>query len=458
MVTAGVYMIARMNFVYSLAPWALTVIALVGGATALFAGTIGVAQNDIKKVLAYSTVSQLGFMFMGVGVGAYFAGIFHLVTHAFFKALLFLGSGAVIHALHGEQDIRKMGGLKKFMPITFWTFAIASVAIAGLPPFAGFFSKDEILWKSFSTTHLATPNIGKLVWLMGAVAAAFTAFYMTRLVILTFFGELRSAPAAAHGQGHGDPHGGAGHDEAPGHGTPHESPASMWIPLVVLAALSVGAGFIGMPHWMGGGQFERWLEPVCPEPGAAAEAADPGQGPEPGGGAPHSGPAPMELALMLFSVAVAAGAIAWAWKIYAKEKGAPAERFAREHRGLYELVRDKYRVDELYERAVVAPLLAANETLAQFDAVVVDGAVNGVGEIGVAASTSSGVFDNEVVDGGVNATGRGAQAAGRSVRRLQSGNIRAYIAATVVGSLFVIAFFCLYEMNRNGVLPGLLGH
>src|SRR6185503_19833542 len=203
------------------APGALTVVAVVGGLTALFAGTIGLAQNDIKKVLAYSTVSQLGFMFMRVGVGAYAAGIFHLMTHAFFKACLFLGSGSVIHGMGGEQDIRKMGGLKKYMPVTFWTFVIASLAISGFPLLAGFWSKDEILWKAFSTHALVIP--GWIIWFMGIVAAGFTAFYMTRLVVLTFLGESRFEKKEEHHDAHDahDAHGG-GH----GHGTPHESPPS----------------------------------------------------------------------------------------------------------------------------------------------------------------------------------------------------------------------------------------
>ena len=467
MVTAGVYMIARMNALYSAAPGALTVVALVGGATALFAGTIGLAQNDIKKVLAYSTVSQLGFMFMGVGVGAYAAGIAHLMTHAFFKACLFLGSGSVIMGMAHEQDIRKMGGLKKYMPITFWTFAIASIAISGLPPFAGFWSKDEILWKAWDAKSLLVP--GPLIWLMGAVAAAFTAFYMTRLVVKTFFGELR-ATIAGHGDaiagahGHDDAHGHdapatGGHDDHADHGhhgltaPPRESPITMTLPLIILAALSIVGGLVCTPHWIRG-DFEKWLEPVCPDVRAAASPGRhdmQGHGAEPEKpGAPkqeeHHGPKAMELLLMVFSVAVAAGAIWLAWKIYHTKGGKPAEEFANRNRELYELVRDKYRIDELYQAAVVEPELALNQALAQFDNTVIDGAVNGAAEAGASTSLYTGYFDNEVVDGAVNAAAKTTQLAARGTRRIQTGNIRTYIAASVIGGLFIIAAYCLYML------------
>ena len=427
MVTAGVYMIARMNFVFSMAPGALTVVAVVGGLTALFAGTIGLAQNDIKKVLAYSTVSQLGFMFMGVGVGAYAAGIFHLMTHAFFKACLFLGSGSVIHGMGGEQDIRKMGGLKKYMPVTFWTFVIASLAISGFPLLAGFWSKDEILWKAFATHALVIP--GPLIWAMGIIAAGFTAFYMTRLVVLTFLGEPRFAKAEEHHDEHDahDAHsGGHGH----GHGTPHESPPSMTIPLIVLAILSVLGGFVGMgawthlPNW-----FESWLAPVFSgEHGHAAEHAVP----------------IMEYVMVAVSVAVGLGGIFMGLKVYLWGKGRSAEAFATRYREVYELVRDKYRVDEMYKATVVEPLLDLNEVLGRTDNVVVDGAVNKSASITASASVGTGFFDNEVVDGGVNAAAKASQAAARSARRLQTGNIRQYLATALVGGLLVIGIFALW--------------
>ena len=239
MVTAGVYMIGRMNFLYIQAPDTMMVVALVGGATALFAATIGTAQNDIKRVLAYSTVSQLGYMFLAMGVGAFAAGIFHLMTHAFFKACLFLGSGAVIHSMHhalhhahshdDAQDMRNMGGLKSKMPMTFMTFLVATIAIAGIPAFAGFFSKDEILWQAFANPHHG--NLNYLLWGFGAVAAGLTAFYMFRLVFMTFFGECRINPKAK--------------DHL------HESPMVIVFPLIVLAFLSVVGGWIGIPKVIG---------------------------------------------------------------------------------------------------------------------------------------------------------------------------------------------------------------
>jgi len=506
MVTAGVYMIARTNFIFAMSPTAMTVVALVGGLTALFAGTIGIAQNDIKKVLAYSTVSQLGFMFMGVGVGAFAAGIFHLMTHAFFKACLFLGSGSVIHGMGGEQDIRKMGGLRKYMPITFATFAIASLAIAGFPLLAGFWSKDEILWKAFSTHALLIP--GPVIWGFGAIAALCTAFYMTRLVVITFFGELRSAPAAhahsgggaglpdwmedeekkkeepkdepappapppphdaaqppsdlpdwmkeeekhdepAHDEpvpaphddaGHGHDAGGHGHEHA---GTPHESPWTMTLPLVLLAALSIVGGFIGMgawthmPNW-----FEHWLAPVCPDATGAHAAAPAEAGHEaPAGG--HTVPL-AEYVMVAVSVVIGLTGIFYGWRVYQSQGGKPAQKFAEENRDLYELVRDKYRVDELYDAIAVEPVLELNEQLARFDNAVVDGAVNGAASVGATASNYTGYFDNEVVDGGVNATAHAVQATGRAARQLQSGNIRGYLTSAVIGGLIVIGSYCVY--------------
>ncbi|MDI6788267.1 MAG: NADH-quinone oxidoreductase subunit L, partial [Planctomycetota bacterium] len=254
MVTAGVYMIARMNFVYILSPTAMMIIAVVGVCTALFAGTIGLLQKDIKRVLAYSTVSQLGYMFLGVGVGAFAAGIFHLMTHAFFKALLFLGSGSVIHGTGGEQNIDKMGGLKKYMPITFWTFLIGTLAIAGIPGLAGFFSKDEILWKAFSSSHGHWA-----LWLVGVITAGLTALYMSRLVFKTFFGVNR-VEQSSH-QTH-DVSSQGSHSAK--HSAPaHESPLIMTLPLIILAVLSVIGGYVGIPAIIGGGNhIEHFMEPV----------------------------------------------------------------------------------------------------------------------------------------------------------------------------------------------------
>jgi len=426
MVTAGVYMVARMNFVFAMSPTAMTVVAVVGGLTALFAGTIGVAQNDIKKVLAYSTVSQLGFMFMGVGVGAFAAGIFHLMTHAFFKACLFLGSGSVIHGMGGEQDIRKMGGLKKYMPITFMTFAVASLAISGFPLLAGFWSKDEILWKAFSTHALSIP--GPVVWGLGIVAAGFTAFYMTRLVVLTFLGEPRFAKAKEHHDEH-DAH--DAHGSSHGHGTPHESPGSMTIPLMILAGLSVVGGFLGMGAWTGMPNFfENWLAPVFG-----------------GHGAEHHDVPTAEYVLVAVSVLVGLGGILLGVKVYLWDKGRFAEAFAARARGLYELVHDKYRVDELYTWGVVEPLLSLNEVLGRVDNVIIDGAVNGSATVTASVSKGTGYFDNEVVDGAVNGSAAVVQGAARSARRLQTGHIRQYLTTALVGGLMVIAIYALW-MNR----------
>ncbi len=488
MVTAGVYMIARMNFLFSLSPTAMAVVATVGAVTALFAGTIGMAQNDIKKVLAYSTVSQLGFMFMGVGVGAYAAGVFHLFTHAFFKACLFLGSGSVIHGMGHEQDIRKMGGLKSKMPVTWVTFGLATLAIAGIPPFAGFFSKDEILWMTFST-HAFPNGLGKVLWVMGVAAAACTAFYMTRLVIKTFLGRPQWASGSSFsgggvglpdwmdeedekkkkepGHGYDDPsasdlpqdeslldlgkiskqdapqdagHGhDAGHGGEHGHaGEPHESPPTMLFALVVLAAGSVLVGVLGMPHWMPwGDQFGKWLHPVIHEYKAPAKH-------EPAKEGEHPGPPPAELALMAFSILVAAGGIGAAWYVYSKRLGVPAKDFSEKHHDLYELVLNKYKVDELYDATVVQPLLNLNEVAGRFDNEVVDGAVNGVARGGSTSSKGAGYFDNEVVDAAVNAAANATQAAGRKIRRLQTGNIKDYLTFALVGGLFVIAAFCLF--------------
>ncbi len=458
MVTAGVYMVARMNFLYVISPAAMAVVAGVGAATALLAGTIGMAQNDIKKVLAYSTVSQLGFMFMGVGVGAFAAGIFHLFTHAFFKACLFLGSGSVIHGMGGEQDIRKMGALKSKMPWTFLTFAVASLAIAGIPPLAGFVSKDEILWRTFSTGRFSG-WLAVSYWGLGALAALCTAFYMTRLVVKTFYGRPNWDVATAHSGG------GAGHDEhsvggdlpedeslldlprmdrashgaggghGGGHGArhagePHESPISMVAPLILLALGSIVVGFLAWPHALGGGDaFGHWLEPVVGKVAA-------GNGPRES----HA----FEYGLMILSVGIALIGIGAAWVVYRRKEGAPARAFAERNPVWYGRVLNKYYVDEAYDRAVVQPLLQLNERTGRFDNEVIDGAVNAAARGGATLSKGTGYFDNEVVDAAVNAAANATQAVGGRVRRIQSGNIRHYLTFALVGGLFVIAFFCLY--------------
>lgn len=330
MVTAGVYMIVRLNPLFLAAPNAMHVIAVVGAATALMAATIGLAQWDIKKILAYSTVSQLGYMFLACGVGAFGAAMFHLMTHAFFKALMFLGSGSVIHAMDGEQDVRKMGGLKKYLPITYFTFTLGWLAIIGIPPFAGFFSKDEILWQSFSS-----PLGNKWLWVVGAVTAACTSFYMTRLMALTFWGKSR-VPASVH---------------------PHESPATMTIPLVVLGILSVIGGWIGIPHVISeilpghpGNGLETWFEGVILDPSAIAHTAE----------SLHS--TATEWALMGVSVSLAAIAALLAYNFYIVSPERPAQLAAR-FKGFYKLIANKYFVDEFYFARIINPIVDISRAL-----------------------------------------------------------------------------------------------
>ena len=362
MVTAGVYMVARSNILYTLAPVSLAVVAGIGAATAIFAATIGLAQFDIKKVLAYSTVSQLGYMFMACGVGAFGAGIFHLMTHAFFKALLFLGSGSVIHAMHHyfektgthketlngidpAQDMRNMGGLKQYVPITYWTFLLATLAIAGIPMFSGFFSKDEILWKAFSSGHTT-------VWFIGAVAAGLTAFYMFRAVYMTFHGDFRSSKGTEH---------------------PHESPPVMTVPLVILAVLSVIGGYVGIPHVLGGGNhIEVWFEPVFEEAHHIATYA--------AGHELHN--AGIEMTVMLISIAVALLGIGIAYLFYRKKPELP-EKVASGAGPLYDLVYNKYYVDEVYEASVVTPIQKTSDFFLWrfFDVKIVDGLVNGTAKL-----------------------------------------------------------------------------
>jgi len=328
MVTAGVYMIARMNMVYVLSPTAMTVVAVVGAVTALFAATIALTQNDIKKVLAYSTVSQLGYMMLACGVGAFAAGIFHVMTHAFFKALLFLGAGSVIHAMSGEQDLRLMGGLRRKLPVTWPTFLIGTVALAGVFPFAGFFSKDEILWKAFSAGN---PGL----WLVGFLGAGLTAFYMMRLVVLAFFGDNRAGEEVRHHV--------------------HESPATMTAPLAVLAALSVVGGWLGWPHFLGGAnRFERWLAPVF-------EAGAGGHGAVAAHGVAAHGAASTEWLLAAASLSLALLGLYAGFRAYAGRATLAGKLHAfaggRPHRVLL----NKYYVDEGYEASLVRPGYALSD-------------------------------------------------------------------------------------------------
>ena len=338
MVTAGVYMLARSHVLFELAPRTLEVVAVIGAATALMAATIGLAQNDIKRVLAYSTVSQLGYMFMACGVGAFGAGIFHLMTHAFFKALLFMGAGSVIHAMGNEQDMRRMGGLARKLPWTHGTMAVATLAITGVPFFAGFFSKDEILSAAYASGHRG-------IWLVGIVGAALTAFYMTRLYVLTFRGESRLSHAAEHHL--------------------HESPPAMIAPLVVLAVLSLVGGYVGLPFQEGGHALERWLRPVLESGEAGVVHHEISQG--------------TEWALILVSVGVALFGIFMALRTYLW-RPATATALRARLEGVHRLLENKYWVDEFYDTTVVRPIVGVSEWLWRvWDVRVVDGLVNGTG-------------------------------------------------------------------------------
>ncbi len=384
MVTAGVYMIARTNVLYMLAPDAMLVVAIIGAATAMFAGTIGLAQNDIKRVLAYSTVSQLGYMFLACGVAAFTAGIFHLMTHAFFKALLFLGAGSVIHAMSDEQDMRRMGGLKKHLPVTFWTFLLATLAICGIPGFSGFFSKDEILWKAFSSEQ----HGHVLLWVVGFLTAGLTAFYMFRLVYLTFYGEGRmDAETKSH---------------------IHEAPRSMTIPLVILAVFSVIGGFVGVPHIFGvTNYFEEWLHPVMagPPQEAAAHAL----------AAMDHGSVSTEWLLMFASVVLVLVAIFAAYYYYRKNTAAAAS-LATRFSTVKKILANKYYVDEFYGAVVVRPVVYFSLLLWKiFDVIIIDGTINGVA-----------VIWRDLSD---------------ALRHLQSGKLRNYATIFVAGVIVLVAYF-----------------
>src|SRR6266478_4799187 len=363
MVTAGVYMIARTNAVFSMAPRALEVVAVVGCVTSLFAATMGLVQNDIKRVLAYSTVSQLGYMFLACGVGAFTAGVFHLMTHAFFKALLFLGSGSVIHSLSGEQDMRKMGALWTKIPTTARTFVVASVAIAGIPPLAGFFSKDAILGHAFERSPI--------LWLLGFITAGMTAFYMFRLVNMTFFGKSRVDHEVEHHI--------------------HESPSAMTVPLMILAVLSVIGGWVGWPEALGGSdRFSQFLAPVM--------AKQAGEGAEAAGAAHTASGGSTEYLLMLLSVAIAAAGIWLAYKWYIKQPEVP-DKIASNFGGLYRLLYNKYYVDQIYDAMFVNRIKDLALTLGAFDNGVINGlGVDGTGWLARFTSRVSMAWDSWIVD------------------------------------------------------------
>jgi NADH-quinone oxidoreductase subunit L len=393
MVTAGVYMTARMNVFFSMAPTTLHVIAVIGVATALVAASIALTQYDIKKVLAYSTVSQLGYMFIGIGVGGYAAAVFHLMTHAFFKACLFLGAGSVIHAMHHEQDMRKMGGLKVWMPVTFITFLISVLAIAGFPPFAGFFSKDEILWLAASNDHW-------IIWFLAVCGAGLTAFYMFRQLFMTFYGACR---ADHHTQEH-----------------LHESPRVMTIPLIILAVGAVLAGFVGLPGVLGGSQFAHWLEPVI----HAHEEAH----------ASHA----LEWGLMAVSVSVASLGVFLAYLMYRRESLSPAIFANLAGGSLYRLFDHKWYFDEIYQVVFVNGTLLIARLGSLFDQYIIDGIVDGSAALTRFVSWLNGLFDQYIIDGIVNLIANVTFGIGNKLRRVQTGNINSYLYGILIAVVLLI--------------------
>jgi NADH-quinone oxidoreductase subunit L len=410
MVTAGVYMVARSHVIFDRAPTALMVVAIIGTLTALFAATIGVAQTDIKKVLAYSTISQLGYMFMACGVAAYSAGIFHLVTHAFFKGLLFLAAGSVIHAVGGEQDMRHMGGLRTKIPWTFWTMTMATFAISGFPPFAGFFSKDAILWRAYSG-----PYGSWVYWVIGLFTAFLTAFYMFRLWFLTFFGNYRGAAEELHGHAEHAGHGAHLGREEHGHGGIHESPPIMLAPLVILAVLSVVGGWIGWPTVLGGSNyFDKFLEPALhvTAPGASAgELSESAQTQA----TEHSEQGAKEVVFTTISVVAAGLGLLLAWLLYYRRPELP-QRIADRLDGLYHAVVNKYYVDEFYAAVFVKPLVEGSSRILW----------HGV--------------DQGLIDSSINSSADGAREFSDAVRHMQSGNLRSYAGWIAAGAAVVIAY------------------
>jgi NADH-quinone oxidoreductase subunit L len=377
MVTAGVYMVARCHALFLLAPITMGVVAVIGALTAIYAASIGLVQNDIKRVLAYSTISQLGYMFLACGVGAFASGIFHLMTHAFFKALLFLSAGSVMHALAGELNMQKMGGLKKYIPITFWCFLAGTLAISGIPLFSGFFSKDEILWKAFSSPHGHF-----LLWIVGVITAGLTAFYMFRLFFLTFLGKSRVDP---HVQAH-----------------IHEAPKNMTIPLMVLAVLSIIGGYVGVPHSLGGSnRFEGFLSSVFESGQSSSHEIT------------HA--VSTEYLLMIISIVVVFGAIFVAYRFYIQNPDAP-KRLAEKYKAPYRILFNKYYVDEFYGKVIVNPLLSLALFLwKNFDVLVIDGTANGIASIVKGLSSV--------------------------IRRTQTGYLRNYALSLIFGATLILVYF-----------------
>ncbi len=380
MVTAGVYMVARTSVLYAMAPTTMMIVAVIGVFTAFFAATIGLVQNDIKKVLAYSTISQLGYMFLAMGAGAFSAGIFHLMTHAFFKALLFLGAGSIIHAMHEQQDIQHYGGLKKYMPITYGTFLVAAMAISGIPPFSGFFSKDEILWFSYT-------NLGFVFWLIGVLTAIMTAFYMFRLYFLTFDGKPRFDEKQTY---------------------PHESPKLMTVPLIVLAVLSAIGGFIGIPEIFSGAHgnsFHTWLSPIF----KSAELKLSYYG-------AHSHFE--EYLLMAISVAGALGGILGAAYIYIKRPSI-AVNTVKKFKLIYTTLWNKYYVDEVYDATVINPIVNSSRSFLWK------------------------MFDNKIIDGLVNGLARSVGDVSSLIRKMQTGIVQSYALVMMIGILLALFWIIL---------------
>lgn len=410
MVTAGVFMIGRLGGIFLEAPNALAMIAIIGGVTSFFAATVAITQFDIKKVLAYSTVSQLGYMFLAMGMGAFSAGIFHLFTHAFFKALLFLGSGSVILGMHHEQDMRRMGGLHSKMRITGITFLIGVMAIAGVAPLSGFFSKDEILFKTFIGKTILTKGL----YVLALTTAFITTFYMFRQYFMTFRGRFRGIPGEGH---HG--HGAYTLDDV------HESPAVMTIPLIILAVFAIIAGFLNLPESMGGGAwFHHWLAPIWP----AKEETH----------SPHS----LEILLALLSLGIAITSIGFAYLFYMKNRHWP-DKIAKASPLLHRLSFNKYYIDEIYEIIFVSPAIYISKGIALFDKIAIDSVVNGAGVITVWVSKINGWIDTHIVDGAVNGIADLIQWFGDKIRKTQTGFLYHYLSYVLGGVIVITVYLVL---------------
>jgi NADH-quinone oxidoreductase subunit L len=431
MVTAGVYMVARSNALFVLAPTSMKTVAIVGALTAIFAASIGLVQNDIKRVLAYSTVSQLGYMFLALGVGAFSAAVFHVFTHAFFKALLFLGAGSVIHAMSGEQDMRNMGDLRTRIPTTYWTMFIATLAITGIPPFAGFFSKDEILWQTWTSEGGAY----RILWFVGYITALMTAFYMFRLIYLTFSGRPRMSHDVEHHI--------------------HESPSSMTMPLVVLAVMSLFAGFLGWPHSLGGSdRFARFLDPVFSRGEAQVFSAEGKAGQLAAGEKEEEHTSPTEYLLMFLSVAAAGAGYLMAGRAYKNADKGYSEPIAAAAPPVYSTLLNKYYVDEGYDYVftgrrkvgnVRLGVLGAGEASSWFDSRVVDGAVNAAGSLTRGTATFSSWWDKWIIDGiGVNGPAILARMLSYPARLFEWGLVQWY-ALVMTAGLVGFAFYYVWH-------------